>query len=175
MIYIIVMLFLIYVALSYFQRAYNINYFLRFELMFNRQENNMGSINIRINMIEKAIDAIISNPLFGIGYFNFVGYKNDTYFNFLSHNDYLLIFAEFGIIGIFVYLLLLLCILNKAYNNFKKNSNSMNLVNLISIITIIIYLNFINAYDNIIIWLIFGLIKAEYIRQNDKRSKKTLI
>jgi O-antigen ligase len=161
--------------LSYFQKAYNLDYFSRFKLMFNSQENNMGSTSIRINMIQKAIDAIFNHPIFGIGIYNFIHYKNDVYFEYLSHNDYLLIFSEFGVIGIIVYTLILGFILKKACISYKISNNAINRINLISIITIIIYLFFINAYDNILIWIIFGLIKAEYIKNKNNKILEKII
>jgi len=153
---------LILFILSYFQKAYNLDYFGIFKIMLNRQDNNMGSTSIRINMIQKAFDAIFNHPIFGIGFYNFIHYKNDIYFEYLSHNDYLLIFSEFGVIGIIIYILILKIIFKKAYISYKIKNNAINRINLTSIITIIIYLLFINAYDNLLIWVIFGLIKAEY-------------
>jgi O-antigen ligase len=128
----------------------------------------IGSINDRRTLISISFEAVKYNPMFGIGIgsfrnFSFIGYAS-------PHNDYLYFAAEFGLIGLFLYVYLLMRIYKMAAINYKSEKTPCNRALLIAITSICIYSAFINAYDNFLIWSVYAMICATYSRLRQGKS-----
>lgn len=99
-----------YLSLVFFLAAFS-----AFILFKNLPEAQVASIAERLVLSQAALEIIFKNPLFGVGSANFV--HTLSAFNLFSiadvrllapvHNVFLLIFAEEGIIGLFLFIMLL--------------------------------------------------------------------
>lgn len=139
-------------------------------LVFNDNIQNtegIGSINARKALISISFEAIKQNPIFGIGIGSFRSFSFTTYTS--PHNDYLYFAAEFGLIGLFLYVYLLISIYRMASLNYKSEKTPYNRALLIAITSICIYSAFINAYDNFLIWSVYAMICATYSRLRQKK------
>lgn len=109
------------------------------------------SISLRKHLIKKSINQFYENPIFGIGSYNFR--EMDRY---NTHNDYLRIMVEQGMIGIAPFIFMVIIIIQ---NVFKNRGNSWEIMGLKqSCIVIILYMNFINAYNLSVIYVIYALL-----------------
>ena len=86
-----------------------------FDFLF-RNEKADGSVNTRINMINRSFDIFKDHPVLGIGANNFKYY---TYYNTYSHNGYTEILNGLGIVGVVVYYVPIIIITVSAYKNWK--------------------------------------------------------
>lgn len=136
---------------------------------------------IRELMIEKAKEINKKYPLLGIGPFNFTNYdaelpnsSSSKYFRLYissrgleyynersSHNTYIMILAEHGLIGLFFYGLLALPLIWRFLRHFFIKSLSMRDLPLISFFTISIYFYAISATGTLT-YFIIGLSYASY-------------
>lgn len=116
------------------------------------------SIATRTDLLSKGMNIFMENPLFGSGLGSFMSYGDVV--THLSHNDYLLVLSEQGLVGILVFLMLIFSHVFQAYINMKSNSNFINIGLFLSICGVSIYFLFINAYDNILFWSLLAFINA---------------
>ena len=118
-----------------------------------------GSLLERSNMINRALYLFEQKPILGVGLGSFMYYGDVK--TLISHNDYLLILAEQGIIGIVIFILLLFSFFKKAVLKLKRTNDEFYICLIMTMIGLFIYFMFINAYDSILIWFIFSIINAD--------------
>lgn len=141
-----------------FQRYMSLSFLFEPEII----ENNY-SFATRSDLIDRAINIFIESPFIGIGLGSFQYFGDEK--THLSHNDYLLVLSEQGLIGLFIFILMLVSVVIMSIKNIRIESNFVNTSLLLSIIGLSVYLLFINAYDNILLWTIIGFISS--ISQNN--------
>ena len=111
-----------YLTLVFFLAAFSAFMFFR-----NLPEAQVVSIAERLVLLQAAVELILKNPLFGVGSANFVPALSA--FNLFSiadvrllapvHNVFLLIFAEEGVIGLFLFLILLWAVLKNISSRWQ--------------------------------------------------------
>lgn len=147
----------------------------RFSGLFSVLDRSVGIEELsssRFALLKRGLDLIKISPIFGVGAGGFIYYKGIYQ---ISHNDYILVASEQGLLGVFIFVLILLSYLFTAYKIYRIESNSINKGNLYSMVGIIVYFLFINAYDNIMFWSILAIISAkEHIIKN-QMSKSRII
>ena len=145
------------------------------------------SLMVRSLMIDKSVSIIKEYPVAGIGFGNFINYDydlielrkydrllkagfRDKYFNTRStHNTYLEILTEFGIIGGIIFALLFYKGLTIFLNNiFKQKIIYLSL----PFITILIYFGFISALTGTITWVLIGISRSKIFISDDKFYNK---
>ena len=143
-----------------------------FSLLFTKV-NNYNNINdlhffksdeMRTILAIKSLYFFISSPFIGIGtnaFFEKVGY--------LTHNSYLQILCEQGIMGFFLFILILILV----YNNFRKiyiKGTKFQKSLVIGSLVPFIYLFFINAHNLILIYIYWSILFV--INNNFQYEKK---
>jgi len=109
------------------------------------------SISERKIFIQKGIALFFDSPILGTGTSNFL-----AQFNYVSHNDYVQILYEQGILGIIIFLFMISLVIREI---FRLKNDSWDTIGLKqSSLAIIFYLNFINAYKIIIVYVILALL-----------------
>lgn len=112
-----------------------------------------GSTYERKSFIFKSLDYFANNPFVGIGTNNFNYFENKD-----THNTYLQILAENGIIGFFSFLYLIYFIF-KQLNKIKNRTDSQTfLVAAHSFCAFIIYLFLINGFFNAISVIVLAIV-----------------
>jgi O-antigen ligase len=106
-----------------------------------------------------------SNPIFGVGYGNFTEYNTLT-----AHNSYVLVLSELGIIGYYLWFMLLGATYYKIYliyNYDKKNNESNNLSHVLfcALSSVVIAIFFLSRSYNIVFIIILALMYA-YSQRN---------
>ena len=126
----------------------------------NRNEPFMKSARAELMIV--AINGFKEKPFFGHGITKFHS-SNPTYGEQgelirypLSHNDYLLIMYELGLIGIISFLFLFIFNYVKLYQNKHKYSNNIYII-FIQITVFGIGLNAVNLLDHSLFWVIMAL------------------
>lgn len=143
--------------ISSIQAVFNDNYVI--------SENNAGrsSIDKRSSLIEKGIDIFSENPVIGAGLGSFMFYDDDS---FISHNDYILVLAEQGIIGLLIFIVLIFNYVKLSYLNYKYEKRNLDIFLVMSGLSI--YLLFINAYDNFYLWTTMAMVSS--INTNTRKN-----
>lgn len=77
----------------------------------------------------KAIEVGSDNPLLGIGAGNYAVVPKAIEQGSFSHNTFTEVFANFGLIGVFMYLAMLFTMCLKIRKNFKTNNNRIRVIN----------------------------------------------
>lgn len=148
---IIIIITCIFISLLYILPLFNSEFYI----------GNMGSNEIRIELIRSSINTFIENLGIGIGLGNFYEIPRNLGMNVsVSHNDYLQIMVELGFIGIVIFILILYKFLKNLIRiKLNLNKSDINLYNALicSNISIMVYLLFINSYNILLVWFIFGL------------------
>ena len=117
------------------------------------------SIARRIDLASVSLRSFLSHPVFGVGLGNFDKVAVPHGLNPASHNDYLQILVEQGIIGLLVFLFLLGSIFIKAVRTLKRNTGEIRWLQegiAASLVSMIVGFLFINAYETLPVWYIFG-------------------
>ena len=88
--------------------------------------NNVENIYQRISLIKTSGEMIKEHPIFGVGLGNFIKNipkysKDNSWLLQPVHNIYLLIFAETGLMGLVIFFILSIRILNKTLSFNKRN------------------------------------------------------
>ena len=109
------------------------------------------SISSRKTLVYEGLDLFSENPVLGSGTSSFVAIKYEA-----SHNDYVAILSEQGIIGIVVFLFLIFLVIQNVCDLSDKTWEAVGLKH--GSIAIIFYMNFVNAYKVSMIYVIFGLL-----------------
>lgn len=119
-----------------------------------------NSLSTRQNLIDLGLNLFRENPFTGVG---LGGFQYNSHDNYLSHNDYLLILSEQGLLGFLVFILLLTTTIIISYKNLTIDDNFTNTGLFLSLIGLSIYLLFINAYDNILLWSVIAFVNAIHL------------
>jgi O-antigen ligase len=122
-------------------------------------------------MIEKGMEIFSEFPVLGVGANNFkyfdgkleslsgnirLNYKSSEYYNRRSsHNSYIQILAEFGILGSFFFLILFIRPFFIFYR--KQHIDSANTLILISLVSMLLHFYSISAITGALPWFIIGL------------------
>jgi O-antigen ligase len=127
----------------------------------------LHSTSVRLDLMKQAIDDFMEFPLIGLGLMNFT-IRSER----VSHNDYLAILADMGIIGFLLFSGILAMIFISAFQGLKKN-DWLSLGTRGSLIAVAISFFFINAYTNTIFWIFLALVlvwlEAENLQQEGER------
>lgn len=138
--------------------------FMSFTLLFDSGsfEGELNSIDVRKDLIDISLGSIKENPLLGIGYGNFSNLtKNITSVDVgVSHNDYLQLFVEGGILSLIIFIILMFSIIIKSINILKEKNNFswIYYANFLSLVAIFIYMFLINIVHSLYFWVILGII-----------------
>jgi len=112
----------------------------------------LQSSTIRLALMEKALSDFTQLPLIGIGLMNFAVTSERV-----SHNDYLAILADMGLIGFLLFAGLLALILLLSFRSLRGR-DWLSLGTRASLIAVIISFFFINAYTNSIFWIFLAMV-----------------
>lgn len=138
----------------------------------------------RVDILKTALKILKENRtdvVLGKGfsfYFNNlnIGYKNLSSF----HNDYIEILINQGVLGLFFYLLLTLCILYLIVKNIKNNDFKNSIFSILALL-LWVYIFILGQFDNVIYsnrifemaYFMFGIgISKNYIGENSKNDKE---
>jgi len=122
-----------------------------------------NSISRRSDLLSKAIDVFTQYPLFGAGNGAFMAFPPVS---LISHNDYALVIAEQGLIGLLIFLVLVSGFLYVAFINYRKSSYWIDLSALMAVIGVSINMFSNNIYDSIYLWFIYSVLSARYCKIN---------
>lgn len=136
-----------------------------------RQEQDISELSSeRYALIERGIDLFSINPLIGVGAGGFIYYGGGE--SLISHNDYILVLTEQGLIGFTPFILLIISFVFLSYKNFRNDRTQVNKGLFLGMCGITFYLLLINAYDNILLWSLFAFISAvNNIKKRDSLIK----
>jgi O-antigen ligase len=112
----------------------------------------LNSTAERVDLIEQALVDFADHPLAGIGLMNFFGQRE-----LVTHNDYLGILAEMGVIGLCLFLAILSNVFFLLFQGARK-SGWLALGTRSSLMGVIFSFFIINAYTNMIFWIFLGLV-----------------
>jgi len=121
--------------------------------------------------IQKGFQIFKEHPLLGIGIFNFQEYKVDIDISGInnsrgtirninsrsSHNVYISLLSETGILGLSVVVVMFLLILLNLFVNFNKIAGTFEAAVFISLIGMLVYFYFISSFFGTSSWLLYGL------------------
>jgi O-antigen ligase len=119
---------------------------------------NIGTYDLRSELIKTAWDDFQKDPILGIGSANFIFMNNGD--RLPTHNDYLAIAVEDGLVGLILFLIILGIIYKRILTaKIKPRGNDQHyyLGMLWSFNSIIIFLNFMNCYPTVLFWMNLGL------------------
>src|SRR5690625_4653721 len=137
-------------------------------------KTDMNSTKVREDLLYLGIDKLSERPLFGWGTNSFAKLAPNTgvLSGKVSHNDYLKIIVENGIIGILLLLLFIITIIKYAIFTIKNSNIWYELGVGCSVISGLIYLLFINAIENYLLWIIIGLLMVNVNRIKSRNTYK---
>jgi O-antigen ligase len=149
-IYLIIILGLLFY--SYYYAPFKDVFQLRLQSLITLEDYaNRKSISMRKSFINDSFEFFSQSPLIGIGTTNFYGKTG-----YVNHNDYLQVLCEQGLIGSIIFLCMLSIIVINILIFKYETWYEIALAN--STINILIYLMFVNAYNTILIYVIFALL-----------------
>lgn len=124
------------------------------------------SSEMRMSLILKSLVFFIHNPIFGIGtssFFEKIG--------LLTHNSYLQILCEQGLVGISIFIVIIQRVVSQISIK-NKNNDLYNMALTSSVIIVFLYLVFINAYFSPIIYVVLGLfLRSKNSKVNSENKK----
>lgn len=133
---------------------------------FQRLENVESKREYHYN---KAIEIGLDNPIFGIGAGNYAVYPKEIEFGSFSHNSFTEIFANFGFMGLILYLMIYVTLFLKILKNIKNNKyqNIEYGLNLILILFIMqlysfLYVIYLDTAFMIILAIVFSASQYTY-------------
>jgi O-antigen ligase len=112
----------------------------------------LHSVSVRIALMEKALDDFLRLPLTGIGLMNFAIESERV-----THNDYLAILADMGLIGFLLFFGILAVVFVLGFR-YLEGKDWLSLGTRASLIGVSISFFFINAYTNSIFWIFLALV-----------------
>lgn len=122
-----------------------------------------------------------TNVFFGKGFSFYFNNLNTGYENLSSfHNDYIEILINQGVLGLFFYLLLTLCVLYLIVKNIKNNDFKNSIFSILALL-LWVYIFILGQFDNVIYsnrifemaYFMFGIgISKNYIGENSKNDKE---
>ena len=146
-----------------------------FNLVFKGEEPFTSSLKTRYSLIKAGWYMFTKNPIFGVGYANFAAYEADAklalglglekYFENFTHNSYIQILAEFGLIGIIWFFSFIFYIFKSGFANIRRAKNSqIRVIQIGALSAVCSNLVFIIFYGSwlytLAFWLPIGLIAA---------------
>ncbi len=116
------------------------------------------SIGIRLELVEIALDLFGEAPLLGSGLSNL-----RIAMGKVSHNDYLGILAEMGLVGLLVFVMILIMFSSLILNSGKGTWLQAGAQG--SFLAMLVYLSFINVYTTAMFWvmILYSVIIAQQI------------
>ena len=144
--YIIPLIIAIIIFLPVNQNQESVSIGSRVQTIVNNQ--NDKSISQRLRFYSHAFDQIATTPIIGCGIGNWklvsIKYESKNMYSyvvpFFTHNDFLEIFAETGILGITSYLVFIILIFRMNFTNIKLwYNNKVDFENLIYSLPLIVY------------------------------------
>ena len=119
-----------------------------------------SSIRDRIDIAETAWEYFIRSPVIGIGATNFLLQSSRDVFGVITetHNEYLTILAEMGIVGFTAFIAILATVLVKVWS--PKSKGQVTWIGLgarSAIVAGLFHLLFINAFTTVMFWVSIGL------------------
>ena len=144
--YIITLIIAIIIFLPVNQNQESVSIGSRVQTIVNNQ--NDKSISQRLRFYSHAFDQIATTPIIGCGIGNWklvsIKYESKNMYSyvvpFFTHNDFLEIFAETGILGITSYLVFIILIFRMNFTNIKLwYNNKVDFENLIYSLPLIVY------------------------------------
>ena len=132
----------------------------------NQNGGDMSTID-RMRFAQIAIDVFKSHPLVGVGLDNYRFYNSMLYY---SHNNYLELAADLGIIGVFIYYLLPIKVLISCL--FVNKLKNRNIILVFVILLVILILDVANvSYESDSTQLYIAIMYGLYIRYKYKRNE----
>ena len=118
----------------------------------------VNSIDTRAKLISKGLSMFGKNPILGTGMGSFMFYGGGK--SPISHNDYILVLAEQGMLGFIVFASMIGYFVFLSYRNFKHKKDKQNLSLFMAMSGLSMYLFFINAYDNVLLWTAMAMVTS---------------
>jgi len=115
------------------------------------------SAEVRIDSYKYAFETFDSAPILGIGY---SGFMESNFTGKGTHNDYLKVFSELGLFGLFIFFLIFKTTYKKCIILMNSTNEVSKLGITFSVITIFIYIIFINALETPLFWLALGMLRG---------------
>jgi len=151
------------------------------ELVYNETDLTLDrSLLTRKAMVEKGLTSFSYNPLLGIGLNNFTKKEvliegkfegaeyvidKDIYERTSSHNSYINMLAEGGLV-LFVPFTLIIVSIFQRYIRSYRTLNDLQIVAFISILMMLIHFYYMNAYVNSLAWFNIGICAGLRPRKN---------
>lgn len=150
---------LINIALAFLPESYVQFVFDRFTSLSFGQSGLDKSDQIRVMALESGIDYFLSNPVFGVGFYNFsVLFNQDTGINIYAHNNFIETAADLGIIGFYIYYSILWKVLKDCI---KRNMYSEDRMLIFSLIVALLFNGLFIVYLMIpFVWVLIAILYA---------------
>lgn len=154
-------LFLIYIILplqvrqSVLARMQSIIYIFG-KSKYSNAELGSNSIDLRKKYINFGYRLFLNKPMLGYGLNSFQILNQGA----VSHNDYIQILVEQGLVGFMTFLLSCIQVIHLAYLIMKKNLKKSWMF--VTILGVCFYFSMINAFDNLLVWILIASITATY-------------
>ena len=143
-----------------------------FLLFLSGEERADKSMYSRVTLIEAAFEAFKTHPVLGIGANNFKYY---SHFISYSHNGYMEILCDFGLVGFVVYYVPILVFLGMAIKNWNRGAQDA-IVPLCVIIAFFVNeaaaVSYFSYHKYLLISVVLGF--TENLRRERKRARKSL-
>ncbi len=137
---------------------------INIESLISMQDNVGNSMSLRKHYFDLALEYFMNNPILGIGVTNFYQEVGKA-----SHNSYLQILAESGLIGFGLYFFAVILTIRTWLLSANSDLNYLGLKH--AFISGLLYLFFINAHLNLILYLPLCLLFATQSPENKYLNK----
>ena len=132
-----------------------------------------ASISQRSRMVDKGIGYISKNPIFGLGTDGFkFEFRDDTGVFRYSHNNFIELLADFGIIGFVLFYAWMPISIIKLFKNYKNKKENLNLFFIGTLLTLIVLDYWTVSYYRIHFLLLFALASYQSIDDFTATGKK---
>lgn len=118
----------------------------------------LGSLESRTDLLRQGIQMFAERPFLGHG---LGSYRHYGVTSKVSHNDYILILAEQGVLGFMVFLVMVGYFIWRAYANYKYEGKDLDVS--LAMVGMFLYLLFINAHDNILLWTAMAMVSSKTV------------
>lgn len=166
---------LFFISLFYLASFVTDNY-LKDSYLLERFNNLEDRETPRAFHIRKAIEIGLANPFIGVGAGNYAVVPKNVEYGSFSHNSFTEAFANFGLIGLFLYLMMFYSIIKKIFKIFKTDNDQIKLINyqiLFYFILFIIYNTLYVVYlSNIFMHFLFVIYAHLLIIERQMYSEK---
>lgn len=169
--------FTLLIGMIYLLRKYITDTILWNRLLLLFENNKGDSVNARLTMIEKAKQMFLEAPVFGKGMNGFQ--ENSNSIHAYPHNIIYELLAEYGLIGLLIFTLIILYIIIKSIHLLRKteiNHKKLTMINLLlTLFFISFYFSLISGYlyDSRWIWFYGALIVNYSILKGDTKDENS--